>query len=135
MDNERFARYRQKLGFITEKVHSIKGPLNNDITKDAMLYRIQTSIESAMDVIAMLVKDKGRDVSDDYNNIHTLQKLGVITKVMADELTSLNGLRNAIVHKYNSFEEKTVIHSMSKIKAILTELIEHVETTIKKDTK
>lgn len=33
---------------------------------------------------------------------------------MSENLAMLNGLRNAIVHKYNTFEEKTVRREIGK---------------------
>ena len=133
MDTERKIRYRQKLNFIIEKVHDLNQSADGDIKKDELLYRIQTSIESAMDIIAMLVKDCGRDVSDDYGNIHVLEKERVLNAAQAKKMAQLNGLRNAIVHKYNSFEEKTVIKERSIIKKLLEGFVERVEETINKN--
>ncbi len=44
-----------------------------DVDVDVILYRVQTSIDAAMDTTAMLVRDIGIDVSGDYNNIEIIE--------------------------------------------------------------
>src|SRR3989344_7840468 len=106
--SERLLRYRKKVSIVTEKLIGITKKIDSDIAKDAALFRIHIAIEAAMDLAAMLVKDHGRDVSDDYHNIETLVDIKVLDAPLAEQLKKLNGLRNAIIHKYNKFEEKTV---------------------------
>ena len=129
-DRKRLARYRQKINFIAEKLGDLPSKFDSPIVVDATLYRIQTATDSAMDIIAMLVKDRGREVADDYSNIHTLLALKVFDKKLADRLAMLNGFRNAIVHKYNSFEEKAVLSNIAKIRRILEEFLEVVENEL-----
>ena len=83
-----------------------------------------------MDIIAMLVKDKGATVSDDYHNIEKLQELKIISGTESIELKRLNGLRNAIVHKYNKFEEEIVIDHQEHIKQNLIAFLRKVEHEI-----
>lgn len=135
MDEKRKQRYRQKINFITEKINDIPEPFDTQIKIDATLYRVQTTIDACMDIIAMLVKDKGRDVGDDYINIHILQKLKVFDKKLSEDFATLNGLRNAIVHKYNSFEEQTVINDIPSIQETITQFLERVEHELNSLTK
>lgn len=138
MQKERLQRYRQKINFVTEKITDIPKKIDAPLAIDATLYRVQTAVEACVDLVAMLVKDQGKDVGDDYENIHTLEKLAIITPSLGKKLASLNGLRNAIVHKYNSFEEKTVVQNISTIqKTILTFLtvVEHELKALAHDDK
>ena len=128
--NERFIRYRQKIDFIAEKLSNLPKDFDNELAVDATLYRIQTAIDAVMDIAAMLVKDKNKSVGDDYSNIKALLKAGVINKKDMEELTMINGLRNAIVHKYNSFEEETVINSLSEIVSIIKGFVKVAENEI-----
>ena len=128
---ERFARYRQKLNFVVGKVAQIPKTINTYLEKDATFYRMQTAIDACMDIVAMLVKDEGHDVGDDYTNIHTLQSENILDKKLADDVTRLNGLRNALVHKYNSFEEEAVTENIGSIKRILVKFMEAVEDELK----
>lgn len=75
----------------------------------------------------MVIYDKGRTVSDDYHNLEQLASLKIITSPLEASLKRLNGLRNAIVHKYNRFEEETVIKHTSSIQKALLDFLQRVE--------
>lgn len=128
---KRQIRYRQKMNFVIDKLSNIPKDIEDSLVVDAVLYRTQISIDAVMDIIAMMVKDKGKEVSDDYHNIETLSKIKFLDEKLAGDLTMLNGLRNAIVHKYNTFEEDTVINNIKKIKKIIENFFELVEDEIK----
>jgi len=68
-EKKRIERYRQKIDFIAEKIGSIPKKIDGPLAVDATLYRVQAAIDAAMDLTAMLAKDKGMEVSDDYSNI------------------------------------------------------------------
>lgn len=127
MLKEREERYRQKLQFVASRTSEIPLVIDSPLAVDATLYRLQTAIDACMDVIAMLVRDMGHDVADDYANIHTLEKAKVFDRKLGSDMAMLNGLRNAIVHKYNSFEEATVIEEIESIKEILLRAVKKVE--------
>ncbi len=129
--NEREQQYRRKINFIVERVHSFPTTFNSSESTDAYLYRAQIAIEAAMDLVAMLVKDKGKTVSDDYHNIDTLLSLKTITSEAAANLKHLNGLRNAIVHKYNKFEEESAVNQRVNIQKNLLAFLKTVEHELK----
>ncbi len=129
---DRKLRYQQKINFVAEKIGNLPKEFDNSIKVDATFYRIQTAIDACLDLVAMLVKDKGLEVSDDYSNIHLLEKQKVFDKKLAEDLAMLNGLRNAIVHKYNSFEEKTVLNNIEEIIEIMEKFLEIVENETEK---
>jgi uncharacterized protein YutE (UPF0331/DUF86 family) len=56
----------------------------------------------------MMVKDLGLEVGDAHSNIESLESAKAIERGTADFLRKLNGLRNAIVHKYNKFDEDII---------------------------
>lgn len=123
--------YRQKISFIAEKIGSIGKKIDSPLAVDATLYRVQVAIDVAMDLAAMAVNDKGMEVSDDYSNIKKLFKANFISKKLSEDLAMLNGLRNAIVHKYNSFEEETVLENIEEIIEILETFLEKIEHELK----
>jgi len=47
-----------------------------------MFYKIQIGIEGIIDLAAMLVKDSGKDVGDDYYNLGLLEEEGIISEEM-----------------------------------------------------
>ncbi len=128
-DDERKQRYRSKTGYILEKMYALPDTASvvDDLVVDGILYRVQTSIDAAMDMAAMLVRDIGIDVSGDYDNIEILCKNEIIDINLADDLKKLNGMRNAIVHKYGSVDTQLVLQNLENIKEILRNFIEIIE--------
>ena len=128
-DEERKRRYRSKVGYILEKMYALPDTASvvDDLVVDGILYRVQTSIDAAMDMAAMLVRDIGIDVSGDYDNIEILCKNEIIDINLADDLKKLNGMRNAIVHKYGSVDTQLVLQNLENIKEILRNFIEIIE--------
>ncbi|MBI4016211.1 MAG: DUF86 domain-containing protein [Candidatus Aenigmarchaeota archaeon] len=129
--SERLLRYRKKISILIEKLVGIPKKIDSDIAKDAALFRIHIAIEAAMDIAAMLVKDHGRDVSDDYHNIEMLVDIKTLDSSLAEQLKKLNGLRNAIIHKYNKFEEKTVFENKEKIVSTLKKFLSVIDHELK----
>lgn len=124
--------YRRKLDTIAESLHRIPDD-PTDLTgleTEGVLHLVQVSIDAAMDLAAMTVKDHGRTVQDDYHNLQTLVDLDVLDASTSEELRTLNGLRNAIVHKYNSFEEREVLENVDTIQNTLLDYAKTVEATL-----
>ncbi|RJS72021.1 DUF86 domain-containing protein [ANME-2 cluster archaeon] len=76
----------------------------DDVTERALLHSLQTCVEISMDIVAMLTKDAGLVVEDDYTNIEKLSKGGIISADEKETLNGYNGLRNSIVHRYNRLD-------------------------------
>ncbi len=125
-------RYLDKISYIQHKLAILPDKYNDELIMDAILYRIQTSIDSAMDIIAMVNKDLGFIVSDDYSNIENLIKNNIISKSLGNKLKSLNGLRNALIHRYNSVDFYIISENISQIKDILFEFCEVISNLLSK---
>lgn len=123
MRRTRLARYKEKSDYIVTTIESIPDTLESDIEKSATDYKLHTSIEAAMDIIAMLIKDLGKDVGDDYANIQSLEGAKAITPKLAERLRRCNGLRNYLVHRYNGLDEDIVLDSIEEVKRTLLELL------------
>lgn len=130
---ERREQYQRKEGYILEMISLFRKPKERD-QRDALFYRVQTAIEAAMDIIAMLVTDEGKTIGDDYHNVYTLEEEKILSASLAAKLRKLNGLRNALAHRYNKFEERTVIDNLTIIKESLTELLRIAHHEYKKNT-
>ncbi|AFL96188.1 hypothetical protein CL1_1993 [Thermococcus cleftensis] len=125
-------RYLEKLERFEEEYEFIKNhEMRDEVTQRALLYSLQLCVDIAMDIVAMLVKDLGMTVEDDYTNIERLSRDGVISEADASLLRSYNGLRNAIVHKYNRLNLDIVKEALQRI----DELYEIVLTLIEKYEK
>ncbi|RLG15166.1 DUF86 domain-containing protein [Candidatus Pacearchaeota archaeon] len=130
-ESRRKERYFDKINFILDKIENIP-EFEDDIKRDAAFYRMQIAIEAAMDIVAMLTKDVGGKVGDDYANITFLTEREVLSKDLGEKLKELNGLRNVIVHKYNKVEEELIEEKRQFVFETLNEFVEVVENVIKK---
>jgi uncharacterized protein YutE (UPF0331/DUF86 family) len=132
MDVERQNQYSWKLEFIIDKISRLpENPAEDEFYWDALFYRLQVSIDTSMDVIAMLCKDVGISVGDDYSNIESLRSNSILDPEMLDEMRRLNGLRNILVHRYNKIEGDTVLAEEKQVVAILTDFATRVEEFVK----
>ncbi len=125
-------RYREKIEYIIEALSEIPPNPEKPIEISGTFYNLLTAIESAMDISAMLVKDFGKRVEDDYGNIETLQEIGIIDEKLAEKLKMCNGLRNWLVHRYNRVDRQLVLNSVEEVKEILIEFIKRVEDVLEK---
>ena len=130
MEKKRLERYKQKMSFIIDKLESIPKSIKTKVEINAMLYCTQVAIDAAMDIAAMLVKDIGKDVSDDYHNLTVLERENIISSNISTKLKRFNSLRNAIVHKYNTFEEESVLENLDDIKVSIENFLDVVEAKI-----
>ena len=102
-------RYMEKLEVFEEELNFIESHrICDDVTERALLHSLQVCVEVSMDVVAMLMRDMGLVVEDDYTNIEKLTKEMVMDKEEGETLKDYNGLRNAIVHRYNHLDMKYV---------------------------
>ena len=133
---KRIDQYRRKLEFIIEKISILPNNVEENIFfMDALFYRLQVSVDAAMDIVAMLCKDLGITVKDDYSNIDELEPLEIFSKEFLNELRRLNGLRNALVHRYNKIEEEQILKEKVYFVKILKKFVSQVEDLINERLK
>jgi len=124
-------QYSRKLEFIIDKISLLPDNIEENIFYiDALFYRLQISIDAAMDVVAMLCKDLGITVRDDYSNIDELESLKIFQMDLLKDLRRLNGLRNVLVHRYNKIEEGRIIQEKNNFADILKKFVKEVEKVI-----
>jgi len=124
-------RYLEKLEKFEEEYEFIKShEIKDDLTLRALLYSLQVCVDIAMDIVAMLTKDLGITVEDDYTNIERLEKRGILSESEALLLRAYNGLRNAIVHKYDKLNihfVKEGLNGIDKLYEVVLKLVEEYE--------
>ena len=127
LDAGRVKRYREKMAFILERIENLPVDGLSALERDGVYYRLATSIDASMDVIAMMVKDRGWSVGDDYDNIDKIEDLGILPTDLCSSLRTCNGLRNVLIHKYNGVKHQVVFDSIVEVQEIMGQFIEHVE--------
>jgi uncharacterized protein YutE (UPF0331/DUF86 family) len=106
----------EKLEILEEELKFIEShQICDEVTERALLHSLQVCVEVSMDVVAMLMRDMGLVVEDDYTNIEKLTKEMVMDKEEGETLKDYNGLRNAIVHRYNHMDMKYVEEGLGGI--------------------
>lgn len=109
-------RYLNKIEtFEKEKEFIEDHNIDDDINERAVLYSLQVCVEVSMDIVAMKTKDSGMLVQDDYSNIEKLVDEDIISKEKGETLKQFNGIRNAVVHKYDKLDMKIIKQAVDKI--------------------
>jgi len=86
-------RYIEKLELFEREMEFIKShDMSDEITERALLYSLQVCVDIATDVVAMLTKDMGLAVEDDYTNIAKLEKEGALKKEDSELIRKFNGI-------------------------------------------
>lgn len=127
MKEERAVRYKDKIDYIVSSLEAIPEEPAGDLEIKGVFYSLHTAVEAAMDLVAMLLKDTGKKIEDDYTNIEVLEGAGIITGQLAENLKKCNGLRNYLVHRYDKLNDKIALDSVVEVKKTLYDLIEVVE--------
>lgn len=128
-------RYLEKLEMFEGEMEFIKThEMADEVTKRALLYALQVCVDTIIDCAAMITKDLGLTVEDDYTNIEKLDKEGVLTKKEAELIRRFNGLRNAIVHKYNRLDLDAVNTGLKKIENLYEVFVKMIDIIEKKGT-
>ncbi len=126
MDIERIRRYKDKLNVISERAQDIEewvmGYDSSDFIADkktrfAVYKAFQELVEASFDITAMACKDLKIIPKDDYTNIDLLFEKKIIDSKLKNALYECNGLRNRLVHHYNTLNDKVAFDS----------IIEHME--------
>ena len=135
MDETRTKRYRDKINYIIEKVQNLSKDPKNELEKDGIFYSLQTSIESTIDLIAMLVKDIGIPVKDDARNIDEIIKKRNLDPELGEKLNRANGMRNILVHRYNEVDEQIILNSVKDVKNVLMKWLDIIDVALNEYSK
>ncbi len=133
MDESRLARYREKMEYVIDALESIREP-RTQLELSGVFYNLITSIEASMDLIAMLLRDLGERVEDDYTNVDKLVELGILSEELGESLKKCNGLRNWLVHRYNGVDPELVMDSVEEVKETLYSLLRRLEEVLNEIT-
>lgn len=135
MDELRIKRYNDKINYIIDNVKDLPIEPKNKLEKRGIFYSLQTSIESTIDLIAMIVKDIDIPVKDDTSNIDEIVKKRNLDPELGEKLKRANGLRNILVHRNNEIDEQVILDSIEEVKNVLLKWLDIVEVTLNEISK
>jgi len=125
-------RYSEKLEWVEKEISFMselaEHAMKDEVSKRAILYSLQTAVEAVMDIVAMLVKDVGLEVEDDYTNISKLVDERIIDEEEGATLRRFNGLRNAIAHHYNHLDLSRVEEALNFVDDLYRIAVKLVKT-------
>lgn len=129
MDNKRI---NDKIEYARERINDLESWLSEKEIKEkkalfASEKAFQELAESLMDIFAMILSDLKVGVKDDYTNIDKLKEKNILGEDHAGTAIEANGLRNRIVHRYNSVDEKIFVESAKELLPKIANLLEHLE--------
>lgn len=134
---------RKKLALIIENLKALE-PIGNmtreeyigDFYKRKATERLlQELIEAAVDINTHIIVQTGNAVPDDYYESFTLAgNLKIIPEELAEKLAPSAGLRNRLVHEYDSLDHVVVLNAVRTAEKLYPEYVKEVESYIKKDS-
>ena len=120
MDEKRERRFYQKLetledrlAFIEENFPEIDELIGNRVLRKALYKEFQELTEALGDLSAMMAKEEGILVKDDYTNLERLKTL--LEPDVIENLKRANGLRNVLVHEYNGVDDTLASESVQEV--------------------
>ena len=127
---------RRKLGHIMSSLELL-GPIRNMSLAE---YRrrvwerkgvervLQEAIEAALDVNAHLLSELGHDVPDDYfGGFVKLGQLDILSEELAAALAPSAGLRNRLVHEYDTLDDAKVLAAVGTLLDLYPRYIQAIE--------
>ncbi|MBU7011049.1 MAG: DUF86 domain-containing protein [Theionarchaea archaeon] len=142
MDEDRLKRYWDKINLVSKRSNEIKrwtaiqpdDFITDEKTKLATYKAFQEIVEACMDMVAMICKDSKIPPKDDYTNIDLLGNI-ISFKNMKKTLIEANGLRNRLVHRYNTTDDLLAFESIKEILPGISKFIEGVKKWIRQTLK
>jgi uncharacterized protein YutE (UPF0331/DUF86 family) len=94
---------------------------------------LQEAIEAALDVNAHLISELGHDVPDDYfGGFVKLGQLGILSEDLAGALAPSAGLRNRLVHEYDTLDDAKVLAAVGTLLDLYPRYIQAIEAALVK---
>ena len=104
-----------------------------DLERKAAERLLQEAIEAALDINAHLIAEHGRAVPDDYyGGFLALADLEVLAEDLARQLAPSAGLRNRLVHEYETIDDAKVLAAIGAMLELYPRFVEAVESFLTK---
>jgi uncharacterized protein YutE (UPF0331/DUF86 family) len=92
---------------------------------------LQETIEAALDINAHVIAERGHEVPDDYyGGFVKLGQLGLLSQELAQALAPSAGLRNRLVHEYDTLDDAKVLAAVGTMPDLYPRYIQAVEAEL-----
>ncbi|MCK9222989.1 MAG: DUF86 domain-containing protein [Limnochordia bacterium] len=120
--------YYQELDGMTDEV-SLEQYKKQIVLKRAIEREIQLIVECATDINNMILKHLGKGPPKDYfNSFIDLAEVGAIDVQFALEIAASTGLRNILVHEYQTIDDDIVYSAITAVKTQYLRYISEVSS-------
>jgi uncharacterized protein YutE (UPF0331/DUF86 family) len=130
---------RRKLATIVENLKALE-PIGKMTLREYVqeLYKrkaterlLQELIEAAIDINTYIIVQTGNKVPDDYyESFIKLGELNIISSDLAEKLAPSAGLRNRLVHEYDTLEHSMVLAAVIRAGELYPNYIQEIEDYI-----
>lgn len=119
-----YEKIHRKAEYILTKLKYLKNNRPEDVEQFksdetmqmAIFYGLQVCIEAIVDIVILIgIKVYKREYEGDYEMFESLFEEGVIEEAVFEKLRKMNGLRNAIVHAYDSLIVEEIYDNYDEI--------------------
>jgi len=94
---------------------------------------LQEAIEAALDINAHVIAELGKDIPEDYyGGFLKMGELGVVPPDLANLLAGSAGLRNRLVHEYETIDDAKVLGAIGTLLEVYPRFVHAVETYLTK---
>lgn len=94
---------------------------------------LQEAIEAALDINAHLIAELGSEIPEEYyGGFLRMGELGVISPQLAGLLAPSAGLRNRLVHEYETIDDAKVLESIGTILELYPRCVQGIEAYLTK---
>lgn len=130
------ALIRRKLGHIADALRALEplSKLSIDEYRSRLYERkaaerlLQEAIEAALDVNAHVLAEQGATVPEDYyGGFIAIGAVNVVPSQLARDLAPSAGLRNRLVHEYETIDDAKVLGAIETMLRLYPRYIEAVE--------
>ncbi len=120
----KYEKIYRKAEYIVKKLKYLKNSRPEDVERFerdetmqmAIFYALQVCIEAIVDIVILIgTKEYEKEYEGDYEMFETLLEEGIIEEDVFEKLRKMNGLRNAIVHAYDSLMVEEIYENYNKI--------------------
>ena len=120
----KYEKIYRKAEYIVKKLKYLKNSRPEDVERFesdetmqmAIFYALQVCIEAIVDIVILIgTKEYEKEYKGDYEMFETLLEEGIIEEDVFENLRKMNGLRNAIVHAYDSLMVEEIYENYDKI--------------------
>ena len=85
------------------------------IEKDGVYKNVETAIQSAYDICAMIVKEEDLGVPEEESGLpDLLEKEGILEKELVEKLKDMKGFRNALAHRYGNIDDEVAYENINE---------------------